>query len=232
MQFMFLLGSVAMDVLENQSSLGSTSSQKKLCSVVMHKVDKFLSTTAAGKKLSVTLASAKKSLQIRWATTYNRVAFEDARLIVDAAGRKLIAAMGEAKGQPNSSMRRNQLEGLWEKYTDLHLVIPFELDRKEDWIQSLMPLRQNQYFFLQVISQLEPDEYLMHLLSRFRPAWAKEDSWVNNPKAWKDAFLECGLWIHKKLPQGSGEKDFIKRHFPDEFIKTEMLEGHVMEHPR
>jgi hypothetical protein len=60
MQFMFLLGSVAMDVLDNQSSLGSTSSQKKLCSDVMHKADKYLSTTAAGKKLSVTLASAKK----------------------------------------------------------------------------------------------------------------------------------------------------------------------------
>ncbi|KAN0106163.1 hypothetical protein V8E51_009039 [Hyaloscypha variabilis] len=254
MQFMFLVGSIATDVLDCCSD--TLPSRKKICETVIIAVEKFLTSQPVGKMLSAALESAKQALQIRWAKTYNRMASEDIRPILDAPGRKLMATMGEAKGQAHSSVRIEQLNHLWGSYTDLHLTIPFTPDRKEEWINSFMPLRQNQFFYLQVVSNLGPDEYLAKLLSKFRPTWVKDDSWLKNSKELRNAVLECGLWIHKKLPHTLGmfntawnilnlvrsaltldawdrvqdgvQKDFIKRHFPDEFITTEKMEGHVI----
>ena len=103
------------------------------------------------------------------------------------------------------------------------MIIPASEDTMESWIQSFMSLRRNQFLFLQVISNLPADQNLAELLERFKSHWAEDDLWVNNDNDLKQAIVGCGLWIHKKLPDGD---NFIKRHFLHDFIPVDEMEGH------
>ena len=86
-----------------------------------------------------------------------------------------------------------------------------------------MSLQPKQYLFLQVVGSLPAGQYLTTLLTRFKSELAEHDSWVNNQNYLKKAVIDCRLRIYQKFPDG---ENFIKRHYPDDFITTEEMQGH------
>lgn len=45
-----------------------------------------------------------------------------------------------------------------------------------------------------------PNElYTATLLSRFRPTWSDDRSWLNNPEDRRITVMNCGLWIANRI---------------------------------
>jgi len=210
-----LVDFLAMQAVDRTATTRSALSRKDLCLDILKDVDRYLTKTHAGRVFKENLSTAKSNLHTKWSKVHNWIASNTCRPILNAQGMKVIAAMGQARGLPGSPLRRKQLEALWGKQANLHMHIPYEESRKEDWIAEFMPLAENQYYYLQALSKLPPDEYLKLILQDFRPESADEDSWLNNEADRRQATLQYGLWIHKKLPDGvAKEKSLIKNHFP------------------
>lgn len=222
-----LAGFLALQVVDRATATQTALSRKDLCLDTLNDVDRYLTKTHAGLVFKENLLAAKINLHAKWSKAYNWIAADTCRPILNVQGKKVIASMGQARGLPGSPLRRKQLEALWGKQVDLHMHIPYEESHKEDWIAEFMPLAENQYYYLQVLGKLPPDEYLKQILQKFRPEFINEDSWVNKEVDGRQVTLQCGLWIHKKLPDGVAEdKSLIKNHFPDAPIPTGEMQGH------
>jgi hypothetical protein len=184
----------------------SNKSRKQQCGEILHRIEQQRADDPAMRTFMENFRRAKDALlkamqraKPATRTWYNEN--EEYRPLMNEQGRELIASLGQGEGEPGSEERRAQLERLWtQNIPDLHLSISHSTKNKVRWINEFITLQRGQYFFLQVIADYAEDDYVAALLERFRPEWAEDNSWLHDPKGRKKAFLDCGLWIHKRDP--------------------------------
>lgn len=225
MQLTFLVGQITLETIDKFSIQQPVISRKQLCEKILSGFHTRMG-TSNGQVWSKAFLDAKSALQKKWATKFNRKASEDAKPILTSIGLESISQLGKAKGLPNSSERKSQLESLWDQnIADLHLHIFHspDLRQKQRWIKSFLSLQTGQLLFLKVIAGMDRDVYLNHLLARFRPEWLEDDSWFTNPGKDRQSLLASGLWVHQK--EIGPKSKSIYRHFPDELISTESMQG-------
>jgi hypothetical protein len=184
----------------------SSKSRKQQCGEILHRIEQQRANDPATKAFMDNFRRAKDALHKALMRTRSETRNwyrenEDYRPLLNDQGRELIASLGQGEGEPGSEERRAQLERLWaQNIPDLHLSIPHTSKNKTRWVNDFITLQRGQYFFLQVIAEYAEDDYVAALLERFRPEWAEDDSWLHDPEGRKKAFLDCGLWIHRRDP--------------------------------
>jgi hypothetical protein len=210
MQYTFLIGHVALEVVDELMQVDTEApNRKEVCEQVLGRVDALCRDSPPHKRFYENLQQARNDLIEYWGlprasstrspnptTEWSpRMAIEE-RPMLDADGRAKIASLGQAVGKPNSQDRTQQLERLWEKnMPDLHLLIPNEEGHWTEWSKAMSKVAENQYYYLDIISQLPDDPYTGHILQPFRPSWVKGADWLQDPKAQREAAQQAGLWM-------------------------------------
>lgn len=106
-------------------------------------------------------------------------------------------SLGRADGKPGSRERLQQLQDLWESdLPDLHLNIPHDDVRKNDWFDAMSNLREHQYCYAYILTQL--DQSTGELLQQFRPDWVFGTEWIQNSQARREAARRAELWMDEQ----------------------------------
>lgn len=100
---------------------------------------------------------------------------EDVRPVLNTQGKTRLAELGHAVGEPNSVERQNDLVNLWDtNLPDLHLVVPRDETRKQEWFDIFLNLQEGQSYYLRVLSALPVDTHQESLFQTLQPAWTSD----------------------------------------------------------
>ncbi|CAD0096499.1 unnamed protein product [Aureobasidium mustum] len=159
------LADEARKLLDEDHAKGVTRTRKAQCIEILRKIQNLRVSDPDMRAFMANFRDTGNALRDAWARMHRRPEFEDYRPLLDEDGRARIAAIGRAEGLPQSYVRAQQLEKLWTRNVhDLHLVIPHQPERKEEWMEEFLGLQQGQLLFLQVITGLPQDRYLQEML--------------------------------------------------------------------
>lgn len=143
--------------------------------------------------------------------------------LLDATGRRNIAALGFAVGKPKSTERRQDLDQKWAmNLPDLHLVHAHEPRYYGQWMKKLERLVEGQSYFLAVVSELEGKEYLEALLAQC-PDTRNLIAGLEYNDIKEKLILRCGLWIQLRESEDQTQNNW--RLFPTDRIATKNFEG-------
>ncbi|KAK5018907.1 hypothetical protein BJ546DRAFT_1099832 [Cryomyces antarcticus] len=222
-QLTFLVANEAISVVQSHAKDDVFPTRLQLCKEVLAGIER-TQYTKGGQRFFRIFEEAKADLKALWSRNQMQAKSEGVRSILDSRGRRGLAALGYAEGEPGTTKRRIHVESFWTKNLEpLHLNIPHVDERKDEWIEAFMPLQVGQSYYLQVLSKLgDPDEYVQALLAQC-PATASTQP-LDNSNVLEDAVLRCGLWIHEK--NVADKKKLVHGHFPDRFLKTSEIQGH------
>ncbi|TKA74126.1 hypothetical protein B0A49_04964 [Cryomyces minteri] len=175
-QLTFLAANEAITVVQSHAKDDVLPTRLQLCKEVLAGIER-TRCTRGGQQFFRVFKEAKADLKALWSRDQMQAKPEAVRAILDSRGRRGLAVLGYAEGEPRSTERRTHAETFWTKNLEpLHLDIPHNDERQEEWIEALMPLQVSQSYYLQVISNLgDPDEYVQALLAQC-PATASTQS--------------------------------------------------------
>ncbi|KAK9417713.1 hypothetical protein SUNI508_01470 [Seiridium unicorne] len=198
MQLSFLVGSIALDVNEQQATSPYTPTRLALCQLVLQKVKFQLESTESGREWKDKFENAKIDLKKHFAKQVTKISYASTRSAIGLAGDDLLAAFGFAVGQPHSNERKQDLIRLWNcNVAELHLMVPHEEERRFEWMHQFMTLQQGQSYYLAVSTQLPEDQHVQELVRTMRPSWATHDGWLRDTELGNKTQLSCGLFFHK-----------------------------------
>ncbi|KAK6075089.1 hypothetical protein SCUP515_06140 [Seiridium cupressi] len=171
MQLSFLVGSIALDVNEQQATSLYTPTRLALCQLVLQKVKFQLESTESGQKWKDKFENAKIDLKKHFAKQVTKISYASTRSAIGLAGDDLLAAFGFAVAQPHSNERKQDLIHLWNcNVAELHLMVPHEEERRFEWMHQFMTLQQGQSYYLAVSTQLPEDQHVQELVRTMRPS--------------------------------------------------------------
>lgn len=220
-QLTFLVCDIALTVVESYAKGTSKPSRLDICQQVLDTLEHRRESDLKTSEFFDVLGEVKQNLVRENEERYGHSAYS--KFVLDAGTRRNISRLGHALGEPHSEERREQIESLWDQnMPDLHLAIPHEGDRHDEWVNAFLALQPGQSYFLQVISSLQEHEYIRELLRQ-----CPDTSWLtgnlDDPDIFQTAIVRSGLWIQKRALEA--EKSIIGRQFPAPFLDTAHMNG-------
>jgi hypothetical protein len=199
MQMTFVITQIAMDTIELlPESNTPPPTRLELCETIIASLNNLLNNTINGRVFMSRFKAAKRDAKQWLSGDEWRLVSEDVRPVLGISGGQRLAGLGKAVGEPDSLERRRDLNSLWEtNFPDLHLIVPRDESRREEWMELFLPLQEGQFYFLAVLSRLPVDEHQKALLKTLRPDWQGDDSWMANANDRTSVVLKSGLWAHK-----------------------------------
>ena len=88
----------------------------------------------------------------------------------------------------------------------------------------MIPIQQGQYFYLTVLGQLPPDDYVQELLEAFPPPSVtsrRDRDWLNNAASRRQAIVQAGLWVRRSM----GNKTRLRRQYPQDYVSARNQQG-------
>lgn len=223
-----IICSVAMDVLDEYLNNNEELPPRgQLCTGI---IKRFHRLQADPKYTAVfqNFQEAKNQLRQQMISLRSCYPSEDVRPLLNQEGVLKMHSLGVAEGEPGSPERYTQLLQLWDKHIpDLHYAVEHDDNAAnlDEWINQFYGLAPGQFLFMQVVSNLPPDEYVKRLLSTFRPEWAKDDNWMQESDERREAVNKCGLWFQKAKKSATGDAKWVHSHFPDQYVSAYDMQG-------
>ncbi|KAF7195293.1 hypothetical protein HII31_03499 [Pseudocercospora fuligena] len=222
-----LYGSMMMDIVDSFLDKNEPlPSRQKLCEIFMERYNQ-AQTDDTSKEFFSNFTEAKRDLRDKHVALNSRKRIDDERPVLDRPGRLRMAALGQALDEPNSKHRIQQVQHYWDlNIPDLHLTIPHEDLRKEEWMQQFLNLRQGQYFFIQVLTTVPVDDYVKHLVRAILPEW-KDEEWMNSSEKKTEALLACGVFFQKSDKDDERVRA-LKRYYPDQWASAYDIQSRLV----
>ncbi|KAH0037686.1 hypothetical protein KCU78_g1641, partial [Aureobasidium melanogenum] len=185
LKYVFSMLHVTMNILDEEKVFPS---RFALCHEIIRRTETI---TGDGQDFSTYLALSKVEVESVLRQSMTRSETEDARSMFSQEAYQTLISFGLAEGEPESSERDIQVERLWlDNISQLHLVVPHQLDQKKQWKDQFMKLRPRQSLLLAALTGMDPDMYENAIMSLLKPHWQLPGSWL------EDAHhtITFGLW--------------------------------------
>ncbi|KAK4889161.1 hypothetical protein LTR27_011996 [Elasticomyces elasticus] len=222
LQFTFLFGSVALEILQNDEEI----TRLELCQQIMAEVESLCSDSAPHKRFYDNLQAARLDLETFWKKEMRGISPLDEQVVLNAEGRVKLYSLGRAQGVSGSSERDRQLKRLWaSNMPDLHVDIAHDESNKTRWMKLMNEIPEGRYYYLHLLAQNPPDSTTSEVLSRFRPAWATSDDWLTDDKARREAAVQAGLMLDQKREEDE-ELETVGARGPEVFLPPHPWAGY------